>query len=331
MSDRRQGFGGRARTILRVGALLLVAMLLRALPAATAAGSYDANDAVQAAEYSSARHLGVQAFLYGYPLLDLDRVFKTGTSATVPNGSGGGPVNEFSHFRRFTIPSDTTVVAPSHDTFYSIAWLDLVPQPSSGTGPTSAADSSSSSSSTVQRGVRADRLRRPSERRLRRGPAGLARALAARDQSTPLPVHARLDIGRTYIKDAADTPNVVRLQNEYSLTPLNRWGTNYRPRRPKRIIKTVTQYTIPDPLLSKLNRVGIGPGLHPSADPRLDAATRQGLSDSVAVGHKRSGRTSRPRSSWARPSTTGGSCRRPARTEPGSPVSGEGVLVADPV
>ena len=91
-------------------------------------------------------------------------------------------------------------------------------------------------------------------------------------------------IGRTYIKDAADTPNVVRLQNEYSLTPLNRWGTNYRPRRPKRIIKTVTQYTIPDPLLSKLNRVGIGPGLHPSAKPRLDAATRQGLSDSVAAG-----------------------------------------------
>ena len=129
MSDRRQGFGGRARTILRVGALLLVAMLLRALPAATAAGSYDANDPVQAAEYSSARHLGVQAFLYGYPLLDLDRVFKTGTSATVPNGSGGGPVNEFSHFRRFTIPSDATVVAPSHDTLYSMAWLDLVPQP----------------------------------------------------------------------------------------------------------------------------------------------------------------------------------------------------------
>ena len=121
-------------------------------------------------------------------------------------------------------------------------------------------------------------------------------------------------IGRTYIKNAADTPNVVRIQNKYSLTPLDKWGTNYRPRPPKHIDKRSRQYTIPGtqpganplaffdalgdqlkmfpppardrPLLRQLAKVGIGPGLHPSADAKLDAATRRGLRDAVAAGAK---------------------------------------------
>ena len=52
-------------------------------------------------------------------------------------------------------------------------------------------------------------------------------------------------IGRTYIKNAADTPNVVRIQNKYSLTPLDKWGTNYKPRRPEHIDRQSRQYTIP--------------------------------------------------------------------------------------
>jgi hypothetical protein len=121
-------------------------------------------------------------------------------------------------------------------------------------------------------------------------------------------------IGRTYIRNAGDTPNVVRTQNEYSLTPLNKWGTNYRPARPKHIHRKPKQYNVPGtapgqnpiaffdalgdqlrqfpppardrPLLRQLATVGIGPGRHPSTNPSLDAATRQGLHDAVAVGAK---------------------------------------------
>ncbi len=121
-------------------------------------------------------------------------------------------------------------------------------------------------------------------------------------------------IGRTYIKNAADTPNVVRIQNEYALTPLNKWGTSYKPPRPKHVRRKATKYTIPGtqpgqdplaffdalgdqlkrfpppaadrPLLSQLAAVGIGPGMHPRTDPRLDAAARAGLSAAVAAGAK---------------------------------------------
>jgi hypothetical protein len=119
-------------------------------------------------------------------------------------------------------------------------------------------------------------------------------------------------IGRTYIRDAADTANVVRIQNRYSLTPLDRWGTRYEPKRARHVIRVSRRYTVPgtlpgeDPLaffnalgdqlrrfpppvrdralLAQLATVGVGPGRHPGSDPRLDAAVRQGLHDAVAAG-----------------------------------------------
>ena len=53
----------------------------------------------------------------------------TSTSVERADGKGGGPVNQFSNVRRLTKPSDKTVVAPNHDTLYSMAWLDLTRQP----------------------------------------------------------------------------------------------------------------------------------------------------------------------------------------------------------
>src|SRR5437763_9151484 len=109
-------------------------------------------------------------------------------------------------------------------------------------------------------------------------------------------------IGRTYIRSAADTPNVVRIQNKYTLTPLDKWGTRYRPPRPRHVERRSKKFTIPGtargqdplkffdtlgdqlrlfpppaadrPLLRALAAVGIGPGLHPSAEPRRGGAIR---------------------------------------------------------
>src|SRR5258708_566400 len=109
-----------------IGAVSALAMLV--VPA-VASASYDPSDPAQAAEYQRALDLGVRAYVYGYPLLDTNRVYLTSTSANVPSGAGAGPVNQFSNIRRLTNPSDRTVVAPNHDTLYSIAWLNLRAQP----------------------------------------------------------------------------------------------------------------------------------------------------------------------------------------------------------
>jgi hypothetical protein len=303
------------RRVTWVIGLLALVSAARLLPVARAAAPYNPSDPTQAAEYQRALDLGVKAYVYGYPLLDTNRVFLTSTSVNVPDGAGGGPVNQFSHFRRLTNPSDKTVVAPNHDTLYSMAWLNLRPQPIVVHMP-------------VVRGRFAvfELVDPYTENFANIGHVGLP---AGNYAVVPPGWHGRLPrgvkklqspytrvwiIGRTYIKGPADTPNVVRIQNTYSLTPLNRWGTHYRPKRaihPKRRTK---RYTIPGtaagqnplaffdalgdqlkqfrppaadrPLLRQLATVGIGPGLHPISNAGLDAATRQGLHDAVAAGYK---------------------------------------------
>ena len=300
------------RLVWAVGLLALLAAA-RALPETSAAAAYDPNDPAQAAEYQRALDLGVQAYVYGYPLLDTNRVFLTSTSVNVPNGAGAGPVNQFSHIRRLANPSDKTVVAPNHDTLYSMAWLDLRSQRIVVHMP------------VVRRRFVVFELVDPyTENFANIGSVGRPPGNYA---VTPPGWQGRLPkgvrrirsaytrvwiIGRTYIRNAADTPNVVRIQNQYSLTPLNKWGTNSRPPRPKHTHTKPKKHTVPGPapgpnplaffdslgdqlkqfpppardrpLLRQLATVGIGPGMDPSTNGSLDAATRQGLHDAIAAG-----------------------------------------------
>jgi hypothetical protein len=297
-----------------VGLLALLSMA-RMLPAARAAAPYNPGDPAQAAEYERALDLGIKAYVYGYPLLDTNRVFLTSTSVNVPRGAGGGPVNRFSHIRRLTNPSDRTVVAPNHDTLYSFAWLKLSPQPVVVHMPV-----------VKGRFVVFELLDPYTENFANIGSVGLPpgnyavvppgwRGRLPRGVRKLQSPYTRVwVIGRTYIKGPGDTGNVVRIQNQYTLTPLNRWGTGYRPRPPKHPSTPSRNYTVPgtqpgqnplaffdalgdqlkqfqpagpdQPLLRQLATVGVGPGMHPSAAARLDAATRQGLYDAVAGGAK---------------------------------------------
>jgi DNA sulfur modification protein DndE len=302
---------GRVRRLVVAGAL--AALLLPPLPGASAAPPYNPNDPVQAAEYHRALSLGVQAYVYGYPLLDTDRVFRTSTSGNAPDGAGGGPINQFNHFRRFTSPADKTVVAPNRDTLYSIAWLNLRPQPIVVHMPVvkgrfvvfELVDPYTENFANV-----GSVGRPPGDYAV--VPPGWRGRLPHGLKEIRSPYTRVWVIGRTYIKSAADTANVVRIQNEYSLTPLGKWGTAYRPSRPRHVVKRPTQFKVPGtvpssdplaffdalgdqlkqfpppradgPLLGQLADVGIGPGMHPSSDPRLDAATLAGLRASVAAG-----------------------------------------------
>ena len=67
----------------------------------------------------------MQAYDYGFPLLDSLRIRREETSVPCPDGRGNAPVNHFANASRFATPDDRTVVAPNTDTLYSIAHLDL--------------------------------------------------------------------------------------------------------------------------------------------------------------------------------------------------------------
>jgi hypothetical protein len=267
-------------------------------------------------DYVKAHDLGAKAYIYGVPLLNMEKTFKTQTSVSVASGRGDGPVNKFSHLRNLADPLDRTVVAPNSDTLYSISWLDLSREPLVVHTPT--ADrfhvapfyspyqenfaNIGSSPSALPDGDYA--ITPPGWHG--RLPAGLKRIRSPYDRAWV--------IVRIVVRDKADEPAVQALQDKYTLTKLSHWkkrGGKKRARRRGPVDKTVDKATIPGtepgedpiaffdalgdslaqfappaadaPLLSQLESVGIGPGLHPSR-AGLSAATLQGLRDGLAAG-----------------------------------------------
>src|SRR5262245_39793990 len=79
------------------------------------------------AREENAYTIGVQAYIYGYPVVELYRL----RYARVfdPANKNRGLLNEFSHARRLKDPSDKQVIFPNNDTLYSSAFLDLAAEP----------------------------------------------------------------------------------------------------------------------------------------------------------------------------------------------------------
>ena len=113
-------------------------------------------------------------------------------------------------------------------------------------------------------------------------------------------------IGSTQLKGSSDLKNVNNIQDNYTITPLSHYGTNYRPATPTNPNTNVTVHKIPaglaffdmmgqllqqfpppaadQPALSKFAEVGIGPGMTPSLNKELNKDVVRGLQDAVAAG-----------------------------------------------
>jgi hypothetical protein len=68
--------------------------------------------------------LGVNAYIYAYPLLVMDSLRRVTTNVAVPQGTLA-PMGQFAHHRSFPGASHRTIAGASVDTLYSLAWLDL--------------------------------------------------------------------------------------------------------------------------------------------------------------------------------------------------------------
>lgn len=66
--------------------------------------------------------IAVEAYLWGYPLVLMERTKKLLTNESQ---RGSAPLNTLRHRARLATPRDREVVKPNNDTLYSIAWLDL--------------------------------------------------------------------------------------------------------------------------------------------------------------------------------------------------------------
>ena len=86
---------------------------------------------VVAQEKLSDKHvteIGIQAYIYGYPLITMEMTRRVMTNVAEPSGTHA-PMGQFLRMRRYPNAAFRDVTAPNADTLYSTAWLDLASEP----------------------------------------------------------------------------------------------------------------------------------------------------------------------------------------------------------
>jgi len=268
-------------------------------------------------ERSHALELGLQAYEYGQPLLDTERIFKTVTSVTVPDHLGDAPVNQFSHYLNL-ITQKRGITAPNVDTLYSTAWLDLTPEPIVLHVPPGPRFNvvellSPYTEDFANIGTGASGIL-PAGDYVIAGP----KQLPGRTTYGGMPVvrspYTRVwVIDRTLVNSAEDLPAAVAEQEATKLVPLEAWsseGVAYQPPPPAQIITRPKLAVIPGtgrqqpleywtalgralgqfpppaadaPLLERLATVNVGANLSPSST-NSGEGTLAGLSEAVGAG-----------------------------------------------
>jgi hypothetical protein len=102
------------------GAVLIVAAAL------LGTGRGAAQDGKLSEEQAAA--LGVEAYIYGYPLVTMELTRRVSTNVAAPQGTRA-PMGQFLSLRTYPSAAFRDVTAPNADTLYSTAWLDLSKEP----------------------------------------------------------------------------------------------------------------------------------------------------------------------------------------------------------
>jgi hypothetical protein len=88
----------------------------------------DRAQAQQAVTEQEAHAIGVDAYLYFYPLITMD-ITRQQLSNMEPGHGIGGPMNAFANIPAYPTADMKVVVRPNFDTLYSSGWLDLSKEP----------------------------------------------------------------------------------------------------------------------------------------------------------------------------------------------------------
>lgn len=75
-----------------------------------------------------ATDIGIEAYIYGYPLVTMEMTRRVMTNVAVPEGAHA-PMGQFLLMRKYPDAKFKDITAPNADTLYSTAWLDLTKEP----------------------------------------------------------------------------------------------------------------------------------------------------------------------------------------------------------
>jgi hypothetical protein len=260
-----------------------------------------------------AHAIGVNAYLYFYPLLSLDLTRRQSTNIEPGKEVGKGPMNAFSSFPAFPAADNRLVVRFNFDTLYSPAWLDLTKEPV----VVSAPDTNGRYYLLPMLDMWSDVFASPGWRTTgtQAGnflitppdwngavPSGMTRI------SAPTPYVWIL--GRTKTDGPPDYDAVHKIQAGYKVTPLSQWGKPPVPptvtidpavdmKTPPKVqvdtmpadrffayaaevLKVVPPHITDQPMIAQLKKIGIEPGKSfdlNKADPVIRKALENARSD----------------------------------------------------
>ena len=185
--------------------------------------------AEDAAKQQAALDAGVDAVVYGLPLVIMDITKVKSTNVAKPEGFAA-PVNQFIHLRQFPDASFKEVVRPNVDTLYSSAFLDLSAEPIVLSVPDThgryyllpildAWTNIFASPGKRTTGTKAGQFAIT-------GP-GWQGTLPKGVTELKSPTNMGWIIGRTQTNGPADYPAVHAIQDGFKLTPLSAFGKRY--------------------------------------------------------------------------------------------------------
>jgi hypothetical protein len=295
-----------------VGAVLLTALIGCNVFASTEtpAGPTSRSEDGSVTTEQKALAAGVQAVVYGLPLVMMDLTKQSFQNSPAPRGA---PINQFLHVRAFPPASFKQVVRVNVDTLYSSAFLDLSAEPLVLSVPDThgryyllplfdAWTNVFATPGTRTTGNSANSFLIVGPDWSGTAPSGV--------QVLRSPTNMVWLLGRTQTNGPEDYAAVHSVQDGYKLVPLSKFGTSYVPAKVAvdpdfdaktppveklkrmsaaqyfdmlaRLLKANPPPAADAPVIAKLAAIGIVPG-QPFDPSHLDPAVARGLAGSVSV------------------------------------------------
>ena len=110
-----------------IACVLGVGVVIGLASSVALSGTQDTREAPPLTE-AEALDIGIDAYVYGYPLVTMEMARRVMTNASVATAIHA-PMGQMANMRRYPTPQDRAVPAPNADTLYSTAWLDLSREP----------------------------------------------------------------------------------------------------------------------------------------------------------------------------------------------------------
>ncbi|MNM79517.1 hypothetical protein D3C81_914500 [compost metagenome] len=264
-----------------------------------------------------AHAIGVDAYIYFYPLLSMDITRKQFTNIEPGKEFGKGPMNMFVSVPQYPPADFRGVVRSNFDTLYSIAWLDLTKEPLVIAAP----DTDGRFYLLPMLDMWTDVFASPGWRttgteagQFLVTPPGWTGTVPAGMSHLPAPTPFVWVIGRTKTDGAADYAAVHKIQAGYTVTPLSRLGKEPEAvtvkvdpavdmKTPPKIqvdsmsaanyftyaaelLKVNPPHSTDQPMLAQIKRIGIEPGKPfdmDTLDPQIQAALQRVPQDAQAL------------------------------------------------